>query len=437
MGGKIVHWNRERMLMAPVANWGEDARSFYEIYPLDRIMAELYQQGGGSLMASLDRWGLIYPDPIVRVTAVELQGERLAEMVVDGFSSEGVVVRGEQFSYIALLQPVIFNHIQNTSQSKALLGLVLRYMVAKDYSWEERRMVTGSKDRASVDVPVRDALWVADLRYRAWVAFHGEHDKLAKLPANVTTLSSLLEPSWLAGNEEAIRFLTSCFNFDELDLRLLGISEEAQEGVRRGLARILESGGADPEFYETLAQELEARQRRRRDVDRARRMSYAVQEAVRQALVDMGLTVKLVDRGFDYEVSASGRDDTLESSAVRFEVGSYFVEVKATTTGPARLTPLQAETAASAADRYVLCVVDLRRVPDAQLDAEWEGDDIKPLATLLGDVGNRMSETCLLVHRAHDSAVGIRNETALRYEVPPAVWTAGISIADWVEAMFK
>ena len=258
-GGRIVHWSRERMLMAPVASWNEAARPFYDIYPPDRILADIYELADGSLISALDMWHMIHPDPLVRAPAAELQGERLAEMVLDTFPSEGVIVRGEEFSYIALLQPVIFNHIQDANQAQALLGLVLCYIVKNDSSWHERRLVRGTKDRASIDVPVRDALWLADLRYRAWVPILGEDDKLAKLPANVTTLTSLLDPSWLDKNDDAIRFLTTCFGFDELDLRLLGISADVQEGVRHGLARILESGGADPGFYESLAQEIEAR----------------------------------------------------------------------------------------------------------------------------------------------------------------------------------
>jgi len=116
------------------------------------------------------------------------------------------------------------------------------------------------------------------------------------------------------------------------------------------LARLLESGGADPDFYESLADELQARQRRRQDVERCRRMGLAVQDAIKEALEGHGLTVTLVDRGYDYEVALPSTGETLEDVGVRFEVGPYFVEVKATASGPVRLTPTQAETAADRAD---------------------------------------------------------------------------------------
>lgn len=164
-------------------------------------------------------------------------------------------------------------------------------------------------------------------------------------------------------------------------------------------------------------------------------MGYAVQEAVRDALESHGLHVTLVDHGFDYEVSLPTENEILEDAASRFEVGPYFVEVKATALGPVRLTPTQAKTAASRASKYALCVVDLRGLDASRLASPWTAADVEPLASMLTDIGARVSDTCVLVQRARESAVGIRNEAALRYEVPPGVWALGSSISAWVAAI--
>ncbi len=157
-----------------------------------------------------------------------------------------------------------------------------------------------------------------------------------------------------------------------------------------------------------------------------------MQDAVKQALESHGLRVKLVDYSFDFEVTGEIGEETLEDAAVRFAVGPYFVEVKATASGPARLTPAQANKAAAEAPRYVLCVVDLREVSDERLDQEWSGTDIEPLASMLSDIGGRVAGTWNLVRRARENEVGIRNEAALRYEVPPHVWTTGVPISEWI-----
>lgn len=58
--------------------------------------------------------------------------------------------------------------------------------------------------------------------------------------------------------------------------------------------------------------------------------------------------------------------------------------------------------------------------------------DVEPLALMLSDIGQRVYDTCVLVRQARENAVGIRNDSALRYEVPVETWQAGKPIAEWV-----
>jgi hypothetical protein len=205
--------------------------------------------------------------------------------------------------------------------------------------------------------------------------------------------------------------------------------------VRQGLAKLLESGGSDPEFYEDLAREIEERQQRREDVGRARRMGLTVQDVVQGILESYGLTVRVVDVGYDFEVASSIASDTLELVASHFSVGPYFVEVKATTAGPVRLTPAQADKAASESARFVLCVVDLRDLRAEGLDQEWSEIDIASRIVMLSYVGNQVLDTYQLVQLARQSDVGIRNEGALRYEVPPHIWETGVGLSEWVASI--
>ena len=160
----------------------------------------------------------------------------------------------------------------------------------------------------------------------------------------------------------------------------------------------------------------------------------AIQDAIRQALEARNLTLTLIDRGYDFEVLPQ-TEDVLTGAGCRIEVGPYLLEVKATTTGQARMTPTQAATASAEASRYVLCVIDLREVSEERLDGEWFAADVEPLAVLVKDIGNEVAETCQHVERARESDVAIRNEEALRYEAPVAVWQRGVSIGDWVQQL--
>jgi hypothetical protein len=178
--------------------------------------------------------------------------------------------------------------------------------------------------------------------------------------------------------------------------------------------------------------QIEERRRKRQDIERCKRLGLAVQQAVKDALESHGLKLTLIDRGFDYEVG-EGMDNVLEDVSTRLDVGPYLLEIKATTKGQARLTPTQAETASAEAERYVLCVVDLRGVSEKELDGVWTVDRIKALTKINSNIGNTVKETFDLVEIARTNAIAIRNDAALRYEVPVSVWEAGTSILEWVD----
>jgi hypothetical protein len=161
-----------------------------------------------------------------------------------------------------------------------------------------------------------------------------------------------------------------------------------------------------------------------------RTLGLAVQAAVGEALENQGLRVKLVDRGFDFEVTLETGD--IADGSLQFEVGRSLVEVKATREGEARLTPLQAATAAAEKERYDLCVVDLRSISADRLSGAWAGVDVEPLARMVPGVGEAVGETWGLVEWARSEQVAIRNDKALRYAVPHDLWQSGLSISAWI-----
>lgn len=108
--------------------------------------------------------------------------------------------------------------------------------------------------------------------------------------------------------------------------------------------------------------------------------------------------------------------------------------MKTTTTDRARMTPKQAETAASHAEKYVLCVVDLRGVSEERFDQPWSKDDVLRLARITGSVGGQVRETWHLVEQARTGTVTISGDSSLRYEIPASVWGEGCNIEEWLLA---
>jgi hypothetical protein len=97
--------------------------------------------------------------------------------------------------------------------------------------------------------------------------------------------------------------LTDWFGFDELELQLLGLAPnpDKRRELRNGIAKLVETGGADPAFYASLTNQIEEQRRNDQNIKRFQRIGLAVQDAVKQALENCGLSLTLVDRGFDYE----------------------------------------------------------------------------------------------------------------------------------------
>jgi len=438
--GRSVRWSQNRMMMAPVPSWPETAQPFAAAYPPDRVLADFYESADEDsaydCVPALVEWGIAFGELIISDRPAEVKDPRLAAMSKGDTS--GAVIGHEQFSQVALLQPEVLNRCQDgREEAQALLGLILCHVVPRDSSWREERVVKARKGGQVIDVEVRGSLWLADLKVRAWVPSTAEDGTVARSAASSVTLREILDPKWLVDNDDAIAFLSECFQFDELDLRLLGIGadEESLKQVRNALARLVELGGDNPAIYAELAQALDARERNKREVERCRRFGISVQEAIKAALEDeYGLLLTLVDRGFDYEVSLAA-EDFVNEAATWCEVGPYLLEIKATTTGGARMTPLQARTASLEPVRYVLCVVDLRGVPPEEIDEPWTAAKVESLAWIVAGVGDDVRETWVLIDEARSSTVGIRNEAALRYEVPTAIWEDGVRIREWVSGL--
>ena len=435
---KAARWGPRHVMMAPIRCWHQSAQPFANAYPPDRVLAEMYSGSTDDLpncVPALVAWGIAIADPIHTTTLSELTPSRLAQL--SPVDTDGVTVPNNdvEFSQIALLQPEVVNRCrEGVDEARALLGLVLCHVAPHDPLWRMERIVTGRKSGQNIDVPVATALWLADLKIRPWVPLLGEDGKHTQVSASPIALGELLDPQWLYQNDSAIRLLSEWFGFDQLDLRLLGIERDSQrrERLRDGLARLVEIGGADPGFYAALAEGAEAQNRRDRDIERFRRMGIGVQEAVKAAIESYKkLNLELVDRGFDYKATVT-TDDVFDDASTNFTVGPYFLEVKATTTGHARLTPLQAETASKKPGTYLLCVVDLRSFQGEDLAGEWPASIVEPLVKIVPDIGSRIAGTYSLVAEARTRSIAVRNESALRYEVPSEVWEAGISIREWV-----
>jgi hypothetical protein len=437
-----IRWTIQRKALAPVSVWHASAQPFAKLYDSDRILAEDYiAQAAGTpmLVNALVEWGIAFADPLCTDAPRELRDERLKAITVNGDDSRNVTVVDVPLSQIALLPNQLIQRCQTDEDlARLLLGLTLQYIAVSDSSWRDIREIPARRDRSDIKIRVLPALWLADLRSKAWVPVRGEkegQEVVQPVLADAGNLRPLLEPTWLAGNDAAVELLSKFFGFNALELRLLSIvpSEADRSKVEGELAKIVQALGGDPNKYGELAAGLAAQQEREAQKEKNRRFGLAVQRAIEAYLDKRGLRLEFIDRGYDYDLFLEA--PALDAGTHHFKLADYFLEVKATTTGEVRLTPAQAQTASEQLDRFILCVVDLRDVTPERLEGDWTPADVEPRAQIVVQIGSLAGESHNLVEQARDCEVGIRNDTALRYGVPVTVWGGGSGIAEWVDTL--
>ena len=383
---------------------------------------------------------MAFVDPLCSDEPRELKDGRLKAILVEDEDCTNVTVTNVPLSQIAHLPNQLIQRCQNDEDlAKLLLGLTLKHIAISDFSWRDVRELSARRNGTDITIKVFPALWLADLRSKAWVPVRGEKDGqqvVQPVVADAGNLRPLLDPAWLINNDPAIDLLSRFFGFNALELRLLSTvpSKTDRNQVENKLAKIVQALGDDPDKYGQLAADLEAQQEREIRKEKNRKFGLAVQQAVEGHLARRGLHPELIDRGYDYALSLE--DPILDEGTHHFELAAdYLLEVKATTTGEVRLTPAQAQTASRELDRFILCVVDLRDVGSEKLEGEWTPTDMESRARIVTQIGSLTGESHGLVVQAKDCEVGIRNDAALRYGVPVIVWEAGLSLAEWIDSL--
>jgi hypothetical protein len=433
--GTSIRWTNQRRVMAPVMHWHENAKPFSKVYKADRILAEDYMtkaEDEFGLVDALCSWGIAYSDPLFEETSKELRDAKLKSLV-EGESSEDVVVKDVKTSRIAFLNSELIQRCcVDAVVAKSLLGLVVCYAAQQDQLWEQKITVMGRRNEEDVPVVIRPAMWIAELKSRAWVPVHGEHG-LSPVFADAGNLLPLLEAAWLENNNSGIRLLCQFFGFKDLDLQLLAKAptDALRIEMENGLARIVQTLGSDATKYGELASALEAEKRRNLEKERNRRFGLAVQDAIKRCLEANRLDLVLIDCGYDYDVYLDGVEP-IDAGTHSLKIADYLLEVKATTTGDVRLTPAQARTASEQKSRFILCVVDLRGITKERMAGDWNVEDVEPRTKVFCGIGELAQDPSDYVEEAKRCPVGIRNDNALRYGVPPEIWEEGFSISEWM-----
>lgn len=435
--GTVRKMRLRRLMVLPSATWPERARPFAEIYPPARLLADNYADPEVSLSEALVSWGIAHSGLLVMSKREELRDRGLRAIAADPNVITNAALQSTEWMQIALLEPEVLNHCKQSRElASALLGFVVCFAAAHDASWRSTVEVSVRAPEGVKRVRVTPSLWLSDLRSKQWIPSIEDDESTSHHVPSPELVRELVDPSWLEANRDGADFLVQHFGLDALEVRLLAAAkdEEARQKLRDSLARIVEVVGNNAEMIDDLANKAE---QRGREVDRMRRLGLAVQECVKRALERQGFDVDEIDHGYDFDVAAvKVREDDPEDLSAYFEIAEYNMEVKTTTTGEARLTPLQAATCAADSGKFVLCVVDLRGYEADVHQVDWTTADVSDRCKLLSGENLPIDQTLTFVRSAEGGEVPIRNVSSLRYAVRPALWENGLDFDEWVKEAF-
>ena len=166
------------------------------------------------------------------------------------------------------------------------------------------------------------------------------------------------------------------------------------------------------------------RRKRRKQIHDNQRLGYKVEDLVREALECEGFTVERTGVGSDFSIEYGD----LTKLALTKSDCYWLVEVKATRENRVRMSAVQAKTAASEGDGFLLCVV-----PVEGEVANLELDDVQANIQFVHDIGPRVAPLCdnldefidLRKDITADDSQGVQLEVeagAARVSVANSIW---------------
>lgn len=453
---KVVRLVNNLQILAPVSHWSDSAKPFKELYTPNRILSDIYSDDRGlnTALGLLIERALALPGPLFRGRRPSPVDGPLLKEIAPECQADRFTYRLHEFGQIAFLGNEVVPRCGNHQElAKLLLDFVVNVAAREDQGWNNTSLVKYRTRDGEDELQFRsyNSTWPFELKVRPWIPVVDEEGKIVgQALANEANLEPLLGQDWLQDNLPGIDLLHQVFGFRQLTLMLKNL----EPGVESDLVHLLQDPDvvksaaanldlvkatvANPEVARILTEaeaedireiqdELDKKKRQVEIRKRNSNFGHAVQEAVKKALEALDLKLELVDWGYDYEVFPDGASFT-------FEVGSYFLEVKATTTRDVRLTPSQAKQAWQEPERFVLCVVDLY---GQQIRECWEPADIAPWTKIVTKIGGEFEEVHRGVTGYTDTAkpVHLRNEEMLRYGVSVDLWSQGVSIDEWVYSL--
>lgn len=436
--------------LAPIANWPSELSAFASLFAKRRTLNALYD---------LENWiplgeaGFLHPSPLfkTRKPLEELLCHELLESTDPAKaheSSERVEV-----SDIALLRTKDIGLLDAARNSRVravqLVALVLTISESLDREGFELSPVPCA---CGLSHSVLHASWLAPMYARAWVPIDADGRRAARV--NAEALAGLL-----GGDPDLVRRVSTGYgalllrtlriSVADFALRFIAKDEATRVSLIHSMSDLAKAAGGDLKRVGALVAEIGAHpelitaieqgKAQRERVARNQKLGALVEALFRSELERRGLRVSRTGVGSDFEVDSDFIEDGHEVAlTIEGQRSSTLIELKATATDWAKMTPRQAEAACREKERFALCVVPVTSVePDEQLVRETArfvfgiGDQVAPLWNQYVGIQDANS-----LARGHSGPVEMQMEDGTyRFCVSRQIWSAGLTFAQAVERL--
>jgi hypothetical protein len=438
--------------LAPIELWPASAKEFSDLFSHKVILNPDY----ADTCANLESWKKLESNGYLRLGPLFEAESKVSDFLPDEPlapdeekakpSSENPLTRS-QIPFLSGEDHSLLNRARGSAKRAIkVLKFLFDYVLAADLKAFE--VVTTKCDNGKEHRFYR-AAWLASLRNR-WVPV-GE----GRLEPSAQSMASLLgeEPELLKRlSDPRIAQLFTIMGASPADLllRTVGDDDEERMSLIQSLTQIKTAVGNDIEKVKVLADAMEQdsevfrfaieRQQRRETVKRNQALGALVESLFEQAFAGTDLVPKRTGPGHDYLIkTAEDEEQDVGGMEVNGPLGKVYVEIKATTTGVARMSVLQVQEAVANKDRYFLCVAAVSGpvlgVDDFKAQARFVTNIGDLFQNLWGEYTSMNKAVCQTKTVDSGLAIELTGQQA-KFRVDETVWQTGKDFAS-VLAEFK
>ena len=405
----LVDQSDEDIPLAPVAAWDKDLQDFSELFPPMRILSTVFHD----VVPDVEAWQKLGEQRITRLSIMITHERVMSRFLPDDplpQLEEGArhetrkAVELTDIAYLRGEDSVIRRASRSQRRARLFWRLITEWLVVHDAQGMQTKKAACT---CQLNHSYYQGEWLLAVVENNWVPLGNDRHATATAQSLGRLFRDDGSPS--IPTNAAVDNLLEAIGVSRLDLmrESMAVDAQARVGVDNRLMKILIATGNKPERLdvvpkfltqlgtdEALPEYLSDRIRQTQRVHRNQQFGNLVEGLVKQSLENEGYSVVDNRVGADLVINmeAKNAEELSEDDATELKISkdgeSWFVEVKATRTNDARMTPSQAREAVKRGNHFLLCVVPVDSDDDPDLD------DVKDKLRFVGDIGERVSELC-------------------------------------------